>query len=163
MRPKVDSGINAFLEQPFCSKGNPIKLSQMCLAKALGLDILQAIFFFQKPYKAIKRGVITTCLYVLNQQGTITPLNNTYIALITKVVKPRKIIDYRPINLCNIIFRLIAKAITNRLKQILHHIISPMQSAFDPNRLITYNIIISYECLHKIKHNKGKNKGNLHQ
>lgn len=59
------------------------------------------------------------------------------------------------------IFRLIAKVIANRLKQILHYIISPMQSAFVPNRLITYNIIIGYECLHKIKHSKGKNKGSV--
>ena len=52
-----------------------------------------------------------------------------------------------------------AKSIANRFKQILHKIISPMQSAFIPNRLITDNIIVGYECLHKIRHCKGKRNG----
>ena len=100
--------------------------------------------------------MIPTCLYVLNQQGTIAPFNHTYIFLNPKNNKPRKIPDYRPINLYNVIDRPVAKVIANRLKQILHQIISSMQSAFVLNRLMTDNIIISYECLHKIRHNKGK-------
>ena len=100
--------------------------------------------------------MIATCLYVLNQQGTIAPLNHTYIVLIPKSAKPRKVTEYRPISLCNVTYRLVAKAITNRLKQILNQIISPVQSAFVPNRLITENVIIGYECLHKIRHSKGK-------
>lgn len=50
----------------------------------------------------------------------------------------------------------VTKSITNRLKQILNAVISPNQSAFIPNRLITDNIIIGYECLHKIRSSKGK-------
>lgn len=57
------------------------------------------------------------------------------------------------------------KGLVKRLKQakqgekkILHHTISPMQSVFVPDRLITDNIIIGYECLHNIRHNKGKKK-----
>ena len=41
----------------------------------------------------------------------------------------------------------------------LNHVISPSQSAFIPNRLITDNIIVGYECLHKIRHSKGKKHG----
>lgn len=44
----------------------------------------------------------------------------------------------------------------NKLKLILNHVISLTQSAFVPNRLITDNIIISYECLYKIRLSKGK-------
>ena len=47
----------------------------------------------------------------------------------------------------------------NRLKHILDKIVSPNQSAFIPNRLITDNIIIGYECLNKIRQGKGKKNG----
>ncbi|KAH9769811.1 reverse transcriptase domain-containing protein [Citrus sinensis] len=73
--------------------------------------------------------------------------------------KPRKVGDYRPISLCNVIYRIIAKTVANRLKLILNHVISPTQSAFIPNRLITDNIIIGYEWLHKIRLSKGKKHG----
>lgn len=47
----------------------------------------------------------------------------------------------------------------NRLKHILHHVIFPSQSALILNRLISDNTIIGYECLHKIRHSKGKKHG----
>lgn len=64
--------------------------------------------------------------------------------------------DFRPISLCNVIYRIIEKTIANRLKLILNDVISPAQSVFVPNRLITNNIIIDYECLHKIRLSKRK-------
>lgn len=67
--------------------------------------------------------------------------------------------DFRPISLCNIIYRVIAKTMANRLKHILHHVIFPSQSALILNRLISDNTIIGYECLHKIRHSKGKKHG----
>lgn len=54
------------------------------------------------------------------------------------------------------VYRIVPKTIANRLKPILSQIIAPTQSAFIPNRLITDNVIIGYECLHKIRHSKGK-------
>lgn len=82
-----------------------------------------------------------------------------YIALIPKIQNPRKVIDFRLISLCNVIYRIVAKTLANRLKQTLNDIISPTQSAFILNRLITDNVIIGYECLHKIRQTKGKKNG----
>ena len=56
-------------------------------------------------------------------------------------------------------YRIIAKVIANRLKLFLHDVVSNTQSAFIPKRLITDNIIIGYECLHKIRHSKKKKGG----
>ena len=93
---------------------------------------------------------------ILNEQGNLASLNHIFIALIPKTNKPRKVIEFRPISLCNVVYRIVAKTIANRLKPILSQIIAPTQSAFIPNRLITDNVIIGYECLHKIRHSKGK-------
>ena len=126
--------------------------------KAPRPDGLHAVFF-QKHWQLVKRGVISTCLQILNERGTIAPLNHTFIALIPKIGKLRKVTEFRPISLCNVIYRIVTKTIANHLKHILHNVISPTQSAFIPNRLITDNIIIKYECLHKIRHSKGKRNG----
>lgn len=95
--------------------------------------------------------MIITYFHSLNEECSIAPLNHTYIALISKVHNPRKVTDLRPISICNVIYRIVAKILANKLKQILNDIISPTHSAFIPNRLITDNVIIGYECLNKIR------------
>ena len=96
--------------------------------KAPGPDGLLVVFF-QKHWNSVSEGVIATCLHILNDRGNIAPLNHTYIALIPKIANPKTVMEYRPIILCNVIYRIIAKTIANMLKQILDHIISPTQSA----------------------------------
>lgn len=90
------------------------------------------------------------------KEVNIVPLNHTYIALIPKMEKPKKATYLRPISLYNVIYRIVTKIIGHRLKYMLHSIILPTQSAFIPIRLIIDNVVICYECLHKIRLYEGK-------
>ena len=102
--------------------------------------------------------VVSVVLEFLNTSYLLPDLNHTYIVLIPKIKNPVKVSDYRPISLCNVIYKIIAKVLANRLKQVLPHIISPTQSAFVPGRLITDNVLVAYEALHMMHgHKKGKN------
>jgi hypothetical protein len=56
-------------------------------------------------------------------------VNDTAIVLIPKISEPEHLKDFRPISLCNVIYKVIAKCLVNRLRPLLHDIIEPTQSA----------------------------------
>ena len=74
--------------------------------------------------------VTNEVLQVLNEGETAKELNHTFICLIPKVKKPRHAKEFRPISLCNVIFKLIPKTIANSLKIILSYIVDSYQIAF---------------------------------
>ena len=54
------------------------------------------------------------------------------------------------------IYKIISKALVNRLKNVLPDIISEEQSTFVPERIITDNVLVAYECLHYMRTNRSK-------
>jgi hypothetical protein len=98
-------------------------------------------------------------LQFLNGAPFDAKLNATDIVLIPKVSSPTKITEYRPISLCNVIYKFISKVLANRLKKVLPYVISLEHSVFIPDRLITDNFLVSFETLYtmdtRLKGNEG--------
>jgi len=63
-------------------------------------------------------------------------LNSTFMALILKRDKPKNFMDFRPISLCNLIYKVISKFISNIIKPYLAKLISREQIGFLNNRQI---------------------------
>ncbi|KAL0409022.1 UNVERIFIED_CONTAM: putative mitochondrial protein [Sesamum radiatum] len=122
-------------------------LSQMAAFKSPGPDGVPPIFF-QKFWHIVKQDVVPYVLHVLNSCHMPPKLNSTHIVLIPKCKNPENLSQFRPISLCNVVYKLASKTVANRLKLLLDHIISPAQSAFVPGRLITDNILLAFELNH---------------
>lgn len=98
-------------------------------------------------------------LDTLNSGFINKELNSTYIALIPKVKNLTRVTEFRPISLCNVLYKLISKTLANRLKIVLPKIISLNQSAFIPGQLIIDNILVAYETLHTMQARMWGKKG----
>ena len=92
--------------------------------------------------------------------GTIpASLNHTYITLVPKSKSPKRVTEFRPISLCNILYKLIAKVLANRLKSLLPHVVSESQSAFQSDKAISDNILVAFETVHHMKMKKSGKEG----
>ena len=87
-------------------------------------------------------------LFSLNSSSLLQSINHTFITLIPKVKNLERVIKFRPISLCNVIYKILNKVIANKVQPILNTIISKGQGALTTDRLITNNILITFESLH---------------
>jgi hypothetical protein len=69
--------------------------------------------------------------------------------------------DLRPISLCNVVYKMVAKLLANRLKSCLYKCVSEEQSAFVEGRSILDNALIAIEIIHALKWKTRGNKGEL--
>lgn len=124
--------------------------------KAPGPDGLPPLFFKQFwPY--IREDVSYVVLTCLNTGFITSSINFTFITLIPKVKCPSRVLEFWPIELCNITYKLVSKVIANRLKKFLASIIFESQSAFQSNKAISDNILVAFETLHHMQTQKLKN------
>ena len=148
--------MNQALGREFTESEVDEALKQMQPMKSPGPDGFSA-GFFQSSWAIVRSEVCKTVLNFLNHDIFDDSLNETHIVLIPKIKSLVSVTDFRPISLCNVLYKIIAKVLANRMKIVSPYIVSQNQSAFIPGRHITDNIIVAFESFHSVVNRlKGK-------
>ena len=113
---RVLKAMNAQLLRPFGDEEVDTYLAQMHHLKSPSLDGFSTCFY-QKAWSIIRPEVCRAVIEFLNDNIFYDAVNATNIVLITKVRSPTKIIKYQPISLWNVIYKLVAKVLANRMKR----------------------------------------------
>ena len=69
-------------------------------------------------------------------------LNRTNVLLIPKMASPESLGNYRPISLCNTVYKIVTKILVVRIRPHLDKLVSPLQSAFVLRRRSADNAIM---------------------
>lgn len=119
---QITPEMNESLLETFCVEEIKRALNQMYPTKSPGPNGMSPIFY--QNYWDVVGPYVTKCvLQILNSGSLPHSLNETYICLIPKVQCLQKIIEFRPISLCDIIYKIVSKVLANRLKRILPMVI----------------------------------------
>lgn len=123
--------------------------------KAPGMDGFQPIFF--KTLYDVAGTDVWNLVANSFSSGYIDPsLTETLVVPIAKTETPTGFTDFRPISLCNVLFKIISKVMVNRLKPHLDKLINPLQSSFMPNRGTADNAMITQEIVDHMYKKKGR-------
>ena len=116
-------------------------LFQMQDLKAPGPDGFPALFYKQL-WPTVRNDVIKAVISFFTVGSMPKEVNSSLIVLIPKLSNPSSVNHYRPISLCNVVYKIISKILVKKLRPLLDKLVSPSQSAFIPNRWIAENQII---------------------
>lgn len=123
-------------------------LRRMGKYKAPGLDEYQAIFFKNTWSGAAVHSFMKGIL-----EGGDIPVEaaEALLVLTPKEVKPSTMKEFRPLSLCNIVYKLVSKIIVSRLREAWKSFISPQQASFVPGRPSIDNVILCQKFVHSMR------------
>eukprot|EP00253_Pinus_taeda_P035588 PITA_35588 len=149
----INEDHNTLLLKPISLQEVEEAVNLLKARKAPGPDGFTANFF-QHFWETIKWEVWQVAEESRVLRWMYQGMNATFIALIPKAEYSPSPDKYRPITLCNIIYKIVSKVIALRLKPLLSLIISLEQSGYVEGRQITDGIILTHEVIHSLKHKK---------
>ena len=123
--------------------------------KAPGQDGMHA-GFHQRNWNIVQEVVVREVCSIFNFGVMLSNLNQTLITIIPKCTGVDCLSLFRPISLCNTIYKIVTKIIVQRLRPPLEKLVSPLQTTFVPSRKRLNNMIIVQDLIHIMSTKKGR-------
>ena len=108
------------------------------------------LFFYQRFWETIKSDFMNVVKGFENDNVNIARLNYVMLTLIPKEAEATELKKFRPIALINCSFKIISKALNNRLIKICDRLISSNQTAFIKGRYILEIVVAAHEIIHEV-------------
>jgi hypothetical protein len=144
---------NNNLKKPIFEEEIDQVIQEMPNGKAPGPDGF-IVDFSKACWEIVKYDVYRVVEDSRRTTSILKALNATMITLIPKENETKTPDRYRPIALCNVVYKIISKVIANRLKPLLPTLISQEQAGFVEGRQTMDNIMHAHELIHTLKFHK---------
>ncbi|KAF3796532.1 reverse transcriptase-like protein [Nymphaea thermarum] len=102
-------------------------------------------YFYKDCWSIIGDDVVAAVQDFFLKAKLVGNVNHTMICLIAKKPNAIRIEDYRPISLCNTIYKVIAKILVIRMRDVIMRLVQRNQAAFSKGRQIQDNILWANE------------------
>eukprot|EP00253_Pinus_taeda_P019007 PITA_19007 len=112
--------------------------------------------FFQAGWHFLGKEILELVEESRMNQKVWSALNSTFYALIPKGDNLEDANGFRPIALCNVIYKIITSMMAKRLKPLLDKLISAKQTGFVEGRQILDGLVVTQEVIHSLKVKKQK-------
>eukprot|EP00253_Pinus_taeda_P003073 PITA_03073 len=112
--------------------------------------------FFQAGWHFLGKEILELLEESRMNQKVWPSLNSTFYALIPKGDNLEDANGFRPIALCNVIYKIITSMMAKRLKPLLDKLISVEQTGFVEGRQILDGLVVTQEVIHSLKVKKQK-------
>jgi len=128
-------------------------LKEMKNDKSFGPDAFN-VYFFKACRNIVKHDILEVVEDSRMNRTILKSLNTSFIALIPKQEVAQTPDMFRLIALCNVVYNIISKVVSNRLKPLLPTLVSMEQSRYVEGRKILNNIIQAHEVVHSLTSNR---------
>ena len=134
------------LELSFMEEEVHSTLMDMNGDKAPGLGGF-TVAFWQYCWEFVKEEVLEMFKEFHGQNAFLKSLNNTFLVLLSKKGRAEELGDFRPINLLGGLYKLLAKVLANRIKNVIGRVVSLDQNTFVMGRQILDASLIANEVI----------------